>query len=139
MAKLKASGQTAIRARDLRQKARKLEAEARSMTDDTECRNIMERAAQLKDQALSLERASRWFAYLDRKETIGRNNGTQAKTNERVGFIHEVAEGIGSKNREAVAAACLEYRSAKVRTLWRAEGEKARAKILTFMRNHKVP
>ena len=49
------------------------------------------------------------------------------------------SEGIGSKNREAVAAACLEYRSAKVRTLWRAEGEKARAKILTFMRNHKVP
>lgn len=139
MGKLTASGQTAIRARKIRQEVRKLEAEARSATDNTEYRNIMEQAAQLKDQALDLEKTSRWFAYLDRKETVGRNQGRQQGTKDKIDFLRAVSESIGGASREAIAAECLENHPGTVRRLWRKEGEKARSSLLKFMKNHKVP
>ncbi len=139
MAEIKASGQAAIQARRLRDIARKLEDDARSTTDEVTYRERMEQAARLKDQALDLERAGRWFAYFDRKEMEGRNKGTQSKTLEKIAFLQETAAKFESNNREAIAAYCLQYRSSKVRSLWRAEGERARIKLLNFMNNHKIP
>ncbi len=69
----------------------------------------------------------------------GRNKGTQKKTEERAAFIRMVADELDTSNREAIASQALGGHAARVRTLWRAEGENARRKLLTFMKNNRIP
>lgn len=139
MVELNAIGETAQRAAEKRKEAAQLEEEARASSDNSEYREKTEMASRLKDEALDLEKASRWFACLDRLETLGRNRGTQKKTLAKIKFLRAVADSIGGASREAIAAECLENHSGTVRRLWRAEGEKARSKMLIFMKNQKVP
>lgn len=69
----------------------------------------------------------------------GKNKGTQQKTIERTAFIRMVAEQYGIRKREAIASQALEDHASRVRTLWRAEGESARRKLLYFMNNNRIP
>lgn len=69
----------------------------------------------------------------------GRNKGTQKKTEDKIAFIRSVADECGTRKREAIASLALERHASPVRNLWRAEGEKARGKLLNFMKNNKIP
>jgi len=65
-----------------------------------------------------------------------RNMGTQSKTADRQAFLREVAEMIGTRKHEAVAAQAIEGYPGKVLKLWRVKGESAERKVLNFIRNH---
>ncbi len=68
----------------------------------------------------------------------GAPQGERAATLQKRAFLIQVAASIGTNKREAIAAeAAAKYR-ARVRVLWRAEGQKARSKILHFLRNNSI-
>lgn len=69
----------------------------------------------------------------------GRNKGTQEKTKTKIEFIRKVSAELGTSNREAIASQAVERHPSRVRSLWRAEGDKARRKVLNFMKNQKIP
>lgn len=139
MPELSSSGQIARRASEANSKARRLEEMAKITEDHSEKLELLEAAVLLKSEALELEKSARWFAYLDRLDLRGKNRGRQNKTNERREFLSGVADEIGTKNREAVAAQAIEAHASRVRALWHSQGQSAVSKILNFMRNHRVP
>lgn len=69
----------------------------------------------------------------------GRNQGTQKKTEEKVAFVQKIAAELETSNREAIASQAIGNHASRVRTLWRAEGENARRKLLNFMKNNRIP
>lgn len=66
----------------------------------------------------------------------GQATGERKATTERKAFLLEIAGAIGTSKHEAIAAEAVAQHSGKVRSLWRAEGAKARDKILNFLRNN---
>lgn len=65
------------------------------------------------------------------------NKGTQSKTAKRAEFLRTLASDFGTTNHEALAQQAVTEHMREVRGLWDGlEGERARTKILTFLRNH---
>jgi hypothetical protein len=75
------------------------------------------------------------YAAVAKLAKIRKPKGETQITKARRTFILGVTVEIGTDNREAIAATALQSHSYMVKKLWSATGEKARDKILNFMKN----
>ncbi len=66
---------------------------------------------------------------------IRKPKGETQITKDRRTFLQGIAVEIGTDNREAIAATALQSHSYMAKKLWSVTGEKARGKILNFMKN----
>jgi sugar-specific transcriptional regulator TrmB len=66
---------------------------------------------------------------------IKKPKGETQMTKDRRIFLQGIAVEIDTDNREAVAATALQSHGYMIKKLWSATGEKARGKILNFMKN----
>lgn len=101
----------------------------------TEKEDAYREAFRLMSLAYEEQKGAKLLAMLDRLRLWGQKKGRQQIILRRLEFLKQIAARIGTEKNEAVAAAALDYEPGKVRKLWGASGENARAKILNSLRN----